>query len=458
MVQPVTTTALASAAQPQPSRRPRRIVALAAALTAALTLGLAPAAHAGIWPPDPAAVVADQPTADARLAARVGSLAASKLGKALSIEVTDVASGAQVYGRKTALTRVPASNQKLLTAVAALEALGPDRVFTTAVKRTGRSRTVTFVSGGDPALTNAKIRDLATQTAAALRAKAPAKSTGKHVVNVRLDDSLFRGATKHASWRYGGYPNRIIRPVRATLRTVGSSSDSARSATSYYMKRLKKDLPRGWVVKFGGKVTSTSAKARPVASVTSEPVGELVARMLRVSDNEVAEVLFRHLAVDAGYTATFRGGAKATTRTLKRLGVDVTGLTVVDGSGLSPANRVRTTTMTSLLTVAADAAAHPRLSQLLFSDTSLPIAGRTGSLHSGYYRFTSQAARCAQGAVVAKTGTLEHEQALSGYTVGADGRLKAFSIMVNSLPRGAKAVQDARQRIDEIAAAVHGCS
>ncbi len=455
MVHPVTITVSAPAAR---ARSRRRVVALAAALTVALTLGLAPTASAGIWPPDPAAVVVDQPSADARIAARVDRLAGSKLGKALSIEVTDVASGTQVYGRKTALARVPASNQKLLTAVAALERLGPDRVFTTSVKRTGRSRVVSFVSGGDPMLSNAKIRDLARQTAAALRAKPPAASKGKRVVHVRLDDSLFRGMTKHPSWRYGGYPLRIVQPVRASMRAVGTSDDSARSAVSYYMKRLKKDLPRGWAVKFGGKVSATSGKARPVASVASEPVGDLVARMLRVSDNEVAEVLFRHLAIDAGYSPTFRGGAKATTRALQRLGVDVTGLVVVDGSGLSPANRVRTTTLTSLLTVAADAAAHPALSQLLHSDTSLPIAGRTGSLYSGYYRFTSRSARCAQGAVIAKTGTLEHEQALSGYTVGADGRLKAFSIVVNALPRGAKTVQDARQRIDEIAAAVHGCS
>lgn len=437
-------------------RRPV-LAALAAALACVLTLGLAPDASAAIWPGDPEAVVVEQQTADARIASRVGRLAAKKLGPASSVAVIDVATGAQVYGRDVGASRIPASNQKLLTAVAALETLGPDRTFTTAIKRTGRSRVVTFVSGGDPALTNAKIRALARESAATLLRKPPSRTKGKRVVRVRLDDSLFRGMSKHTSWRYGGYPNRIIAPVRATTRSVGAFDDSARSAVGYYMKRLKKDLPRGWVVRYDGRTPSTSTKARTLSSVQSQPVGALVARMLRVSDNQVAEVLFRHLAVEEGITPTFKGGAKATRRALKRLGVDVAGLTIVDGSGLSPANRIRTTTLTSVLEVAADTAAHPRLSQILLSDTSLPIAGRTGSLHSSAYRFTSKGADCAQGEVIAKTGTLEHEMALSGYTVGTDGRLKAFSIVVNGLPRYGKARTDARQRMDEIAAAVRGC-
>lgn len=438
-------------------RRRPIVAAIAAALACVLTLGLAPDARAAIWPGDPEAVVVEQSAADARIASRVDRLAAKKLGSASSVEVVDVATGAQVYGRDVGVSRIPASNQKLLTAVAALETLGPERTFATTIKRTGRSRVVTFVSGGDPVLTNAKLRALATQSAATLRTKPPARSAGKRVVRVRLDESLFRGATKHSSWRYGGYPNRIIQPVRATARAGRVSDDSARSAVSYYMKRLKKDLPRGWVVRYDGRVPTTSTKARTIASVQSDSVGVLVARTLRISDNQVAEVLFRHVALQAGVNPTFAGGAKATTRALKRLGVDVTGLTIVDGSGLSPANRMRTTTLTSVLAVAADSGAHPRLSQILYSDTSLPIAGRTGSLHSSYYRFTSKGADCAQGHVIAKTGTLEHEMALSGYTVGSDGRLKAFSVVVNGLPRSGTQRTDARQRMDEIAAAVRGC-
>ena len=82
------------------------------------------------------------------------------------------------------------------------------------------------------------------------------------------------------------------------------------------------------------------AGARPVASVESPPLTEIVQWMLEESNNVIAENLARHVAIAAGRPASFSGAAGAVTAVLHRLGI--TGeLSLVDGSGLSPKTGLR---------------------------------------------------------------------------------------------------------------------
>jgi len=73
---------------------------------------------------------------------------------------------------------------------------------------------------------------------------------------------------------------------------------------------------------------------------------------------------------------------------------------------------------------------------------SLPIAGRDGTLS---HRFRNSSAN---GRIFAKTGTLQHISALSGYATTSNNEEFAFSIICNdeTLP------EDSYQTIDEIAA------
>ncbi len=376
------------------------------------------------------------------------------LGPAASVRIVDVESGRNIYSSRSATPRIAASTTKLFTATAALASLGLETRFPTVVERKGSARTVTLVSGGDPRMTNTKLRLLAKQTAAALKSKQPARTKVKgklrKVVYVRLDDSVFTGASKLRTWRKGGYGLGTIQPVRGTARTTVRSSDSAASAARYFAKRLDSSLGTGWVVEYRGAKTAP-AKARVVARVDSDTVHTLVKRMLLVSDNQVAEVLSRHVARSEGYSPSFAGGVKGTRKVMRRLGVDLGSSVLADGSGLSAANKISPAAVVNLLSVAAQPD-RSELRALLYEDWSLPLAGRTGTLA---YRFTGKA-ECARGAVVAKTGSLDWEIALSGYTVGEDGRLKAFSIVANRLWTS-KARDKARATADRIAATVNGC-
>src|SRR5215213_9882056 len=162
-----------------------------------------------------------------------------------------------------------------------------------------------------------------------------------------------------------------------------------------------------------------------------------------MSDNMLAEALARQVALAAGLPASFEGGAQAVTRALADAGIDVTGVTLSDGSGLSQADRVPAGVLTELVASAADGSL-AGASALL---TGLPVAGYDGTL------FDRGDAGAAPGTVRAKTGTLLGVHALAGTVVTTDGRLLAFAVVADG--SGSDAAAEAA--LDEFAAALAAC-
>lgn len=441
--------------------RARSAAVVVLAVLLALTSG--GGAHAFDWPRDPAlrpvpeSVVSTLDAESAMVKKLSKVLKRGGLGKSFSLRVVDVESGRVVDARDDATARIAASNTKLFTAVAALDTLGENARFTTKVTRKGKAKDVTLVGGGDMRITNAKLRSLASQTALALRAKAPGKTKGKRVVRVRLDDSRYQGAVpKLKTWREGGYRLSVIQPVRSVMRSKGRYQDAAASAARYLAKQIDKRLPTTWVVRYGGR-TAGPVKAKTVAKVKSAKVGALVRRMLLVSDNQVAEGLHREIALADGRRPTFAAGAKVARLVAKSYGVPMRGSKLADGSGLSPRNTLTPVALTELLRVVADPD-NTALLPILYGNGALPVAGVSGTLAAkGYYRFQQPEAHCAVGEVVAKTGSLDWERALSGFAVGEDGRLKAFSVLANGLASYDDRVE-AVKTLDHVAAIVDGCA
>jgi D-alanyl-D-alanine carboxypeptidase/D-alanyl-D-alanine-endopeptidase (penicillin-binding protein 4) len=114
-----------------------------------------------------------------------------------------------------------------------------------------------------------------------------------------------------------------------------------------------------------------------VASVRSAPLGDIVAGMLRASDNYVAEMLVKELDHHTGGAGLTAGGTLRVVDELRRLGVPVDGVQLNDGSGLDTGNRA---TCRALLG-ALDLSRRPEFSRL---DSGLAIAGRTGTLAKRY--------------------------------------------------------------------------
>jgi D-alanyl-D-alanine carboxypeptidase/D-alanyl-D-alanine-endopeptidase (penicillin-binding protein 4) len=158
----------------------------------------------------------------------------------------------------------------------------------------------------------------------------------------------------------------------------------------------------------------------PLVTQQSPPLSRIIEHVNKRSQNLYAELLFRTLgAVCAGEGSTEKS-VKVMKQTLADLGIRPDSLAIYDGSGLSRLNLV-----TPQQTVALLDAMSGRPDFRYFY-RSLPLAGSEGTL------LTRMRNTDAENNVRAKTGTLTHMVALSGYVQGKAGRLLAFSIMSNN--------------------------
>ena len=405
------------------------------AATAALTVlaALAPATSAAAEELPLSAT--DQRVHD-RLEVRSG---ASRLGPDLAGMVLDAETGQEIWSRTPRERQLPASTVKIVTAVNALETFGPAHRFTTRVTTGATPRRVVLVGGGDPTLARADLRRLARATAAAAAAQ------GLTWLRVDVDDTLFPAPTHASGWQWA-YTIRDVSPVRALVVDQHRAWDTSMHAGRVFATILARQ---------GVEVRSVTRRARPaeatvVAEVLGDDLAAQVAMMLRTSDNDVAEMLHRMVAVQTGFTPTWEGAAQAQLAGLARVSVTIAPGSLYDGSGLSRRNRLRPTEVAAVLRAAFDQA-HPNLAGL--QRGSLAVAGVSGTLGPDYLRYVTNPTRCAIGLIEAKTGSLSGAIALSGLAVGADGRVKVFSFLLNGVP----STLTTRRAVDRLASTITGC-
>jgi len=172
------------------------------------------------------------------------------------------------------------------------------------------------------------------------------------------------------------------------------------------------------------QVTRELGDVGELARVISEPVEELVRGMLKYSTNVTAEVLGMAASFQRGVqVSNLRSSARAMNAWAKtRFGL--TGLSMVDHSGLGDASRVSARAMISLLT---DAKAKAALMPLL-------KAYKTD-------RHEGPVVSSAPLTTLAKTGTLDFVTSLAGYVAGPNGETRAFAMISADLPRREEAKQ-----------------
>ncbi|TFV63914.1 UNVERIFIED_ORG: D-alanyl-D-alanine carboxypeptidase/D-alanyl-D-alanine-endopeptidase [Bacillus sp. AZ43] len=374
-------------------------------------------------------------------------LASAGLGTGVSAEVVDVASGDVLLGLDADDPAVPASTAKLLTAAAALITLDPaDRIPTTVVQGATPGEVV-LVGGGDPTLSRtspsqsypgaATVADLAAQVVAAMPAGAP-------VTRIVVDNSLFSGPLTASGWGTGDAPSTYAAPVTATAvdgarvspGSVARSGQPGIDAGSALADAL--GAPGATVV-----LGEAPAGAKTLATVESAPIARLVEQALSLSDNMLAEALARQVALATDKPATFDGGGQAVVDALRGAGIDVTGVALSDGSGLSREDRIPAGVLTEVVTAAADGTLEGASALL----SGLPVAGYDGTL------FDRGDAGAAPGTVRAKTGTLLGVHALAGTVVTADGRLLAFAVIADGSGNEAAA----EGALDDVAAELARC-
>jgi D-alanyl-D-alanine carboxypeptidase/D-alanyl-D-alanine-endopeptidase (penicillin-binding protein 4) len=368
--------------------------------------------------------------------------------------VVDVATGRSLYGHGKDSPTLPASTNKLTTAVAVLAVRGPNyRIPTKAVAGNSPGEVV-LVGGGDPTLAinktgsypgAARLDRLAAQVKNALGGTAPTKVT--------VDSSLFTGPV-YGPWdgdiAYNGYagPAVALMTDGARVNPKQVKPPAARykqpdiAAGQAFAKAL--GLPTAAVAR-----GTVPAGARQLGQVRSVPIGRMVEVMLAESDNVIAEMLSRQVALAKNQPASYAGAAKAVKGVLTGLGLPATEIKLSDGSGFSRADRLTPSLLTDLLRLAADPA-HPELHGVF---SGLPVAGWSGTLRERY-REPAAGSQAGAGLVRAKTGTLRGVNAIAGIVLDADGRLLAFAVMADAVQVGQDAAQNA---LDRIAAKLATC-
>jgi D-alanyl-D-alanine carboxypeptidase/D-alanyl-D-alanine-endopeptidase (penicillin-binding protein 4) len=165
----------------------------------------------------------------------------------------------------------------------------------------------------------------------------------------------------------------------------------------------------------------TREEQRPVlAEHVSLPLLEDLRVINKTSQNLHAELVLRLVARTLGTGGSVEGSVAALKKWLQQAGLAEDEFYLQDGSGLSRRDLISPAAMVRLL----DYAARQPWSAA-FEDT-LPVAALDGSLSE---RFLNSPAA---GLIHAKTGTLGHVNALSGYGETLSGRKFIFSIFCNN--------------------------
>jgi D-alanyl-D-alanine carboxypeptidase/D-alanyl-D-alanine-endopeptidase (penicillin-binding protein 4) len=376
-------------------------------------------------------------------------LRSKDLGRHVGFAAVDPADGSLV-GSVGSGSYVPASTTKVLTGLAALTEMDPQQHFRTRVMRAGDR--IVLVGGGDPYLTTrlpdkkvyageADLRTLAMRTAAALR------RLGATTVRLDYETSLFTGPEASPTWEPSYITQKIVTPVSALMVDGGvlrgTRVEFPAKATAEVFARL---LERRGIEVTGSPIeTKAPSTATPLASVRSASVAQIVEAMIARSDNEAAEILLRHTAIAAGRPATFDGGVATVQSVLRRLGIDVSGLQLHDGSGLSRRNRIAPQTLAEAVAVSVGKAG----SDSLISD--LAVGGFTGTLERRFGK-----ADAGRGIVRGKSGTLTGVHSLAGYVTDRSGTPIAFAVMTDRT----KAINPfvTEDALDRVAAALADCS
>lgn len=384
----------------------------------------------------------------AGVARAIGSVVASPVfGSHLGVLVTNLASGQVLYSSNATSGFAPASTNKLATAVAAVQVLGPNARFTTKVVSGRSPGSIVLVGGGDPTLAArippafdypqpATLLELAKRTAHALRAR------GRTSVQLGYDTSLYTGPGLAPGWPTGanGYVATgnvsVITPLEVDQGRVTASgapadneesnglrtTDPAGLAAAVFAGLLRAD---GISVSGSPAQVVAPAGASKLASVQSPPLSQIVQLMLEESNNVMAENLARHVALATGQQPSFSGAAAGVTSVLRRLGVSGE-LSLYDGSGLSPADRISPAVLVQVVDLAAR---HPQLRSVL---AGLPVEGFSGTLAQGGSVF-GLGGPSGFGVVRAKTGNLNTVAALAGTAYARNGQLLTFAVMADQL-------------------------
>ena len=350
------------------------------------------------------------------LLAAIDSLLADSVWQTAQVGIClyDVTADSTIYAYNANQRMRPASTEKVITAIAALDNLGPAHPFNTQLFVTGETingvlQGDLWVRGGmDPLFMTTDLQCICDS----LHAQGIDSITGRVCLDLSMKDSL--------QWGWGWCwddDNYTLTPLLMERKPLEEMQlIEALRAVGIHIAPAMRQQP----------AVVCPSNASPIL-LHSTPLTAVLMPMMKESDNLHAECVFYLLAARSGRPWSGRKQAvNLIQNTLRRAGVDPAMVQVADGSGLSLYNYQTPYVLTRMLIYAAH---NPTIYQALTH--ALPIAGVDGTLK------TRMRGTAAAGNVRAKTGTVTGVTSLAGYATRPDDHLIAFAIIVNGLQKGA---------------------
>jgi D-alanyl-D-alanine carboxypeptidase/D-alanyl-D-alanine-endopeptidase (penicillin-binding protein 4) len=405
-----------------------------------------PVTEAGLpaVPDQPTAVHRSGPPGAARLRAALTRIL-RPAGPGSGASVYDLQHRATIVSLRDATKRPPASLEKLWTTVALLRKLGPDARLHTTVLGTGQlgargvwHGNLYLKGGGDPTLGDGHFNKVwlrgygptAAQLVAQLRDDGIRRVTGKLIGDASLFDAMRGGPSS------GGAPDIPDFGGELSALTYDHGGSLGLTPGAFAAKELALALKSARIIATPAKLTNTAPRhARRLAIVSSPPLSVLIRLMDVPSDDLFAEMLTKQLGARFAHAGTTKAGAQVITKVIHSFNLHPT---IVDGSGLSRADRASPLEVVDLLRYVWRTPLGDRLT------ASLPVVGLEGTVRR------IGAGTAAQGHCVAKTGTLNNVTNLAGYCHAKGHRAVAFALFIDG-PSNEKALTILTKAIAAIA-------
>ena len=372
--------------------------------------------------------------------------------------------GEPIFEHQTGTPLLPASLIKLATASVVLSELGADATFTTRVVADANALAAVsdgvlrgdlyLVGGGDPVLATpgyinrivperpyTDVTKLADSVMAALDAHGIDTIEGaivgdgswfadgeqtytSHFPPDATPDTPPVWKQSYMSQNFVGVLSGLVindgySPYTVSRLNHTRSADATQAAASDFDDLLE---ARGMVIRHRPRSGSapSASDSTSLGSITSPPVEDLLVRILRISENTPAEMLFKQIGRHRGDSSRAASAAAATTALRDLLGSAADGVVLVDGSGLSIHNRLSCEAAVRLLLLAGDDSRFA---------ASLSIAGRTPTLQSCGPRPAAPGG--STNTVYAKGGQLNDSSSIAGVSTAPNGDVLTFAMIAN---------------------------
>jgi serine-type D-Ala-D-Ala carboxypeptidase/endopeptidase (penicillin-binding protein 4) len=213
---------------------------------------------------------------------------------------------------------------------------------------------------------------------------------------------------------------------------------AGRAVASHLYPNEVADLKHGAPSPAGSGIERSIEPDIELAARTSAPFLEDLRITAKVSQNLHAELDLRAVGRARRNMGTVEAGLDELKAFLTEAGVEPGGYNISDGSGLARLNLVSPATVVKLLGYMYASPARDNFLSIL------PVGGQDGTLGA---RFSDPSIA---GRIHAKTGSLSHVSALSGYAQRHRGDWIAFSILVNNYNGPTAEVRAVMDRICEL--------